>query len=262
MIIKNKVIIICGAGGIFGKSITNYLVSKGAIVVAMDLYNISIYKEFLNLKKNKNFFYYKCDSTDEKKLISIKKLVNKKFKKIDVLINLSSITDPVEGKKKLIKFENYKKKDFSEIVSKNLLSTFLPCKVFGTLMSSMKKGSIINFSSTYGLVGPDQKIYNKKNKKFFIKNPAYPTSKGGIIAFTKYLASYWGNKKVRVNCIVPGGVENKQSKIFIKNYSSKTTLGRMANSDDLNGIIHLLCSENSSYITGSIIVVDGGWTAI
>jgi len=129
-------------------------------------------------------------------------------------------------------------------------------------MSRIKKGSIINFSSTYGLVGPDQKIYENKKKKFFIKNPAYPTSKGGIIAFTKYLASYWGDKNIRVNCIVPGGVENKQNKIFIKNYSSKTALGRMANSEDLNGIIHLLCSKNSSYITGSTIVVDGGWTAI
>jgi len=262
MVIKDKVILICGAGGIFGKSITKYLVSQDAIVIAMDLFNIAINKDFSNLIKKKNFFYFKCDSTDEKKLTSIKKLINKKFKKIDVLINLSSITDPVEGKKQLIKFEDFKKKDFSEIVSKNLLATFIPCKVFGSEMSRIKKGSIINFSSTYGLVGPDQKIYENRKKKFFIKNPAYPTSKGGIIAFTKYLASYWGNKNIRVNCIVPGGVENKQNKIFIKNYSSKTALGRMATSEDLNGIIHLLCSKNSSYITGSTIVVDGGWTAI
>ena len=244
MIIKDKVILICGAGGIFGKSITKYLVSQDAIVIAMDLFDIAINKDFSNLIKKKNFLYFKCDSTDEKKLTSIKKLINKKFKKIDVLINLSSITDPVEGKKQLTKFEDFKKKDFSEIVSKNLLATFIPCKVFGSEMSRIKKGSIINFSSTYGLVGPD------------------PTSKGGIIAFTKYLASYWGDKNIRVNCIVPGGVENKQNKIFIKNYSSKTALGRMANSEDLNGIIHLLCSKNSSYITGSTIVVDGGWTAI
>ena len=129
-------------------------------------------------------------------------------------------------------------------------------------MAKFKRGSIINFSSTYGLVGPDQKIYQYKKKAFFIKNPAYPTSKGGIISFTKYLSSYWGNKNIRVNCIVPGGVENNQSKIFINNYAKKTVLGRMASSEDLNGIIHLLCSNKSSYITGSTVIVDGGWTAI
>ena len=88
MIIKDKVILICGAGGIFGKSITKYLVSQDAIVIAMDLFDIAINKDFSNLIKKKNFLYFKCDSTDEKKLTSIKKLINKKFKKIDVLINL------------------------------------------------------------------------------------------------------------------------------------------------------------------------------
>ena len=97
---------------------------------------------------------------------------------------------------------------------------------------------------------------------FYFKNPAYPTAKGGGISFTKFLASYWGDKNIRVNCISPGGIEDNQKKIFIKNYSQRTILKRMGRPNDLNGIIKLLCSDDSQYITGTNLIVDGGWTTI
>ncbi len=113
------------------------------------------------------------------------------------------------------------------------------------------------------MVGPDQSIYtNKYKQNLFYKNPAYPTAKGAVISFTKYLAAYWGHKGIRVNCISPGGIQNNQSNLFIKKYSSKTLLGRMANVEDVIGVIKLLCSDESNYITGSNLVVDGGWTSI
>ena len=264
MNLSNKKIIITGCLGIYGFEITKYLLNQNSKVIGLDIVSKNNKIKILKKKYVKNFKYYTCDVGNEKELIKIKKKIIKNFKKIDTLINLASVTDPVENKKKkIIKFDDFSSNEFKNIVSKNILATFLPCQLFGKDMAKSKKGSIINFSSTYGIVGPDQNIYIDKNRKRkFIKNPAYPTSKGAIISLTKYLSSYWGDSNVRVNCIVPGGAQNNQDKFFIKNYSSKTPLGRMANTKDLNGIIHLLCSNQSTYITGSTLVVDGGWTSI
>lgn len=263
MNLNKKKIIISGCSGIYGYEITKYLLDQNADIIGIDIHRKN--KKIDYLKKNyQNFKYFNCDVTIKKELLKIKKKIKQNFSQIDTLINLASITDPIEGnRKKITRFEDFSSTKFGEIVTKNVLATFLPCQILGCEMIKYKKGSIINFSSTYGLVGPDQSIYLNKNKKVtFIKNPAYPTSKGAIISFTKYLASYWGEYNIRVNCVVPGGAENNQDKTFINNYSFKTPLGRMANKKDMNGIIHLLCSDESSYITGSTLVVDGGWTSI
>ena len=263
MKLSKKKIIISGCLGIYGLEITKYLLEQECKVIGLDVHSNTSKENFLKKKYHNNFKYFRCDVSNKTQVLKVKRQLEKNFLGPDVLINLASITDPVEkNRKKLIKFENYSEIEFKEIISKNVLATFLPCQIFGSEMLKNKKGSIINFSSTYALVGPDQKIYINKKKKKFIKNPAYPSSKGAIISFTKYLSSYWGDSNIRVNCVVPGGAQNNQEKFFIKNYSSKTPLGRMASTKDLNGIIHLLCSDQSSYITGSTIVVDGGWTSI
>ena len=149
------------------------------------------------------------------------------------------------------------------MIKGNLNSMFICSQVFGKYLIKRKKSFIVNFSSTYGMVGPDNKIYkDKNNKQIFYKNPAYPTAKGAVISFTKYLASYWGHTGLRVNCISPGGVRNNQNKNFIRNYSAKTILNRMAKPEDITGVVNFLASDNSEYMTGANIVVDGGWTAI
>ena len=126
-------------------------------------------------------------------------------------------------------------------------------------MSSQGGGSIINISSIYGMVAPDMSIYEGSD---FETEPDYSFIKGGIISFSKYLSAYDSKKNVRINCISPGGFFNNQGEPFLSKYIEKTPLGRMASHDDMKGIALFLASEASSYITGSVIPVDGGWTAI
>jgi NAD(P)-dependent dehydrogenase (short-subunit alcohol dehydrogenase family) len=264
--LKNKVIILTGGLGLIGKGLTYYLAKNDARVIILDIKSFKDINKIKNFNKIKNkIFYFKCDVTNLKSIKKVLPKILKISKKIDVLINNAAINDSVENKSKvnLSKFENFPLDYWNKTVKANLNSLFLCSQVFGKEMVKYKNGSIINIASTYGVVGPDQKIYmNKKSKNIFYKNPAYPTTKGGVISFTKYLASYWGKDRIRVNCISPGGIENNQNKIFIKKYISKTLLGRMAKIEDLFGAIKLLCSQDSSYITGTNIIVDGGWTTI
>ena len=141
----------------------------------------------------------------------------------------------------------------------SLKGSFLCTKVFGSYMSKFKKGSIINVSSDLGIIAPDQRIYGKSG---FIKPVTYSVVKHGIIGLTKYTASYWGKKNIRCNAIAPGGMFNNQNKSFVKKINNLIPLGRMAKNKEYNGLILFLCSELSSYITGSVIVADGGRTII
>lgn len=264
--IKNKVIIITGGLGLLGSSLSEKLAKDEAIVIILDLKKKNQLIKIKDYKKIKNnLYYFKCDVSEKKQLKKVEKKISNRFKKIDVLINAAALNDAVEGKPnpKLSKFENYSLEEWNKTIKVNLNSMFLCSQIFGTKMSKNKTGSIINIASTYGIVGPDQKIYiNKNSKQTFYKNPSYPTTKGAVISFTKYLAAYWGNCGIKVNSISPGGIENNQNKQFIKKYSNKTILNRMAKPEDMYGVVRLLCSQDSSYITGSNMVVDGGWTAI
>ena len=127
-------------------------------------------------------------------------------------------------------------------------------------MKKQNFGSVVNMASIYGIVGNDFTIY--KNTGGLTSPAAYSAIKGGIINFTRYLASYYGGNNIRVNCVSPGGVINEQNENFIKQYESKVPLKRMARSEEIAPAVTFLLSEESSYITGHNLVIDGGWTAI
>ncbi|HVW95388.1 MAG TPA: SDR family oxidoreductase [Mucilaginibacter sp.] len=262
--LKNKTAIVTGALGLLGKKHCEALAQAGANVVVADLDGTGA--ESFAKTLGAQHTGLQMDVTSEESLKLARDKVLDRYKSIDILVNNAAINDMFENPamaKDLSAFENYPLDAFKKSLDVNITGVFLASKVLGTVMAEQESGSIINIASTYGIVGPDQSIYrNECGEQTFYKSPVYPVTKGAVVNFTRFLASYWGNKGIRVNTLSPGGVENAQNEFFIQSYSAKTLLGRMAQPTDYQGALVFLASDASAYMTGANLVVDGGWTAI
>jgi NAD(P)-dependent dehydrogenase (short-subunit alcohol dehydrogenase family) len=205
------------------------------------------------------------DIVSKPTLEAVRERVLSQFGRIDALINNAALDDKVpadEGGHNPRAFEHYPEELFRRTLDVNVTGTFLACQVFGTVMAQQKQGSIVNVASTYALVGPDQRLYREPDRaQRFFKSAAYPTSKGALLSFTRFLASYWGPQQVRVNALCPGGVQVDQPEHFVRAYAERTPLGRMAQPEDYRGAVVFLASDASRYMTGATLVVDGGFTA-
>ena len=175
-----------------------------------------------------------------------------KKNKADYLINCFALNDHISSNRKKSTLYNTTLESFSNYLHANLVSLFSVCREFSR---NNKSSGIVNFSSTYGLVSPNPILY-----KGFHKDIGYGVSKAGVLNLTKYLAVHLA-PKIRINAVVPGGVKFSQDKKFVQNYSKLTPMKRMMKKTELNGLIDFLCSKESSYVTGSILVADGGYTA-
>lgn len=160
-------------------------------------------------------------------------------------------------------FEHYPETSWDQVMRVNVTGTFLCCQAIGGAMAEAGRGAVVNVSSIYGLVSPDQRLYEYRRSagNTFFKPVAYSASKSAVVNLTRYLATYWAPRNVRVNTVTFGGVYNRQDDQFVEGYSRRVPLGRMARVDEYNGTIIYLLSDASSYMTGSNVVVDGGWTA-
>ncbi len=262
--LEGRTAIVTGGTGLIGKKHCEALIMAGANVVVADISEIPTQDFAKSL--GKNAIGISLDVTNSESLENAKNEILAQFGSIDILVNNAAINDMFENPAmaaELSSFEKYPIESFRKSLEVNVLGVFLCSQIFGSEMAKQGSGSIINVASTYGMVGPDQGIYkNEKGEQTFYKSPAYPTTKGAILNFTRYLAAYWGKQGVRVNTLSPGGVENLQDEFFIQQYSAKTLLGRMAQPTDYQGALLFLASDASAYMTGANLVVDGGWTAI
>ncbi len=264
--LRDRVAIVTGSAGLLGRQHCLALAQAGAHVVVTDLDAGACSKvaDELQADCDVRALAVSADITQPSDLIALRERVLETFGRVDVLVNNAALNDKVEGREASlpVPFEQFPLAQWRRALDVNLTGTFLCCQIFGEQMAKTRRGSVVNVASTYGIVGPDQRIYrDDQGKQTLFKSPAYSATKAAIIGLTKYLAAYFGPSGVRVNALSPGGVKTTQDEYFITNYSERTPLGRMANPEDYRGAIVYLASDASSYVTGTNLVVDGGWTA-
>ena len=266
--LSGRVAIVTGGVGLLGTEFCKTLAEAGAAVAVVDL-NASASQAVANTL-TKSGYQAQAFAVDITKPDSVNAMVENvlsAFGRIDILVNSAALDpkfDPDAVKKGITPgaFEDYPLEQWNAALNVNLTGMFLITQAcVKPMLAQGKKGSIINICSTYGLNGPDQRIYIKDGERVAFKPVYYTVTKAGVMGFTKYLAAYYAGTDIRVNALTPGGVFNNHEDYFVKNYSAKTIIGRMAKKDEMNGALLFLASDASSYMTGNNVVVDGGWTA-
>jgi NAD(P)-dependent dehydrogenase (short-subunit alcohol dehydrogenase family) len=263
--VKGKIVVITGCSGNLGLEYVSNFIKNGSIVIGLDV-TINEFVTSLLLDFPQQFFFYKVDITKKAQIVDCLKDIILNIGTPNVLINNAAIdfppTSSINGNGR---FEDCDENSWKNVLDVNINGTFLVTQVFGSEMAKSKNGgSIVNISSIYGIVSPDQSIYDykRKNGEIFYKPASYSVSKSALINFTKYLAVYWAESKIRVNTLVIAGVFNNQDDEFLEAYTKRIPIGRMANVNEYNGALVFLASDASKYMTGSELVIDGGWTAI
>jgi NAD(P)-dependent dehydrogenase (short-subunit alcohol dehydrogenase family) len=260
--LTGKTAIVTGAAGLLGRRHCRALAEAGATVVATDVSPAACATVAGEL--GGSALGIAADVTDPDSLRALSCEVLKRTGRIDVLVNNAAINDMVENPATALessRFENYPLDLWKRSLEVNVTGVFLCSQIIGAEMARAGRGSIINIGSTYGVVAPDQSLYrDPEGRQRFYKSAVYPTTKGAVLAFTRFLAAYWGEAGVRVNSLSPGGVENRQDEFFIAEYARRTPLKRMASPADFMGALVFLASDASTYVTGANLPVDGGFT--
>lgn len=262
--IASEIVCITGVSGKLGSEYAKAFLERGAKVIGLDT------KQYddVGIRESKyfsNYLFCQADVTNKQSLVIALDEICRKFGVPSVLINNAAIDSPPSAPaEENGPFEDYPESSWDRVVDVNLKGVYLCCQVIGAAMASENRGSIINIASIYGVVSPDQNLYEYRRAKgeVFYKPVAYAASKSGILNLTRYLATYWAKKNVRVNSLTIAGVFNDQDAEFLDAYCKRIPIGRMANTDEYNGAVIFLASNASRYMTGSNLIIDGGWTSI
>lgn len=243
--LKGKVIILTGSEGLIGSAIRDLLLKESATLVQVDI-------AFQEQRQDQ----FECDITNPSEVRTLIEKVHHEYGRIDGLVNNAYPRTSDWGNK----FEDVPFESWGKNVEMQLNSCFQLCQLVLPIMKEQGSGSVVNISSIYGIVGNDFTVY--ENTGGMTSPAAYSAIKGGVINFSRYLASYYGEYGVRVNTVSPGGVFNHQNTKFVEQFEHKVPLKRMAKPHEIAPPIAFLLSDQSSYVTGHNLVVDGGWTAI
>ncbi|MBI2670121.1 MAG: SDR family oxidoreductase [Candidatus Yanofskybacteria bacterium] len=258
--LTGRIAIVTGGLGMLGNQFADTLTTAGATVALVDI-------KQQNKSADSRKFSHQADITKFDEVKTALSQIRKDLGVPSILINSAGLDSPPDAPINVNgPFEDYTEETWDAVIDSHLKGAFLVSREFLRHFRSagLNKGSIINISSDLGLVAPNQKIYEYRRKKGenFYKPVAYSVAKAGMIGFTKWLAGYSAPLGIRVNALAPGGVYNQQDPEFVQAYNQRTMLDRMANIDDYNGAILFLASDASEYMTGTILSVDGGSTAL
>jgi 2-deoxy-D-gluconate 3-dehydrogenase len=263
--LKDRVAIITGGTGLLGSEFCQTLAEAGAAVTVADLDENAAIDLAASLSRNGHEAL--GIGTDVTSIDSVREMVEstrKTYGRIDILVNSAALDPKFESTSQHShngSLEDYPLELWQQALDVNLTGMFLCCQAVGRVLREQGKGSIINLCSTYGLAGPDQRIYERTGEPARFKPVFYSVTKAGVLGLTRYIATYYAKSDIRCNALSPGGIFNNHDEQFVKSYSYRTVMGRMAHKHEMNGAILFLASDASSYMTGANLVVDGGWTA-
>lgn len=255
--LEGKTVVLTGAAGVIGTQVVLAFVEAGAKVCAIDR-NAALLKQKLG-PEHASLLHCPADVSDQEALRKARKKLEAKWGIADALINNAV----ARSANYFEPFETADLQEWNEVMAVNLSGAMLACQVFGGAMAERGRGSIVNALSIYGMVGPDPSVYEgAMHLGKPVNSPAvYGASKAGLWGLTRYLATYWGKRGVRVNAVSMGAVASGQTEEFTRNYARHVPLGRLAEVADVAAAMRYLASDGSTYVTGHNLVVDGGRTA-
>ena len=263
--LTDRVAVVTGSAGLLGSGFCRILAKAGASVIVADIDEEGAKLVAMEIQDDGlNAIPARVDITDPASVDTLTETVLREYGALNILVNSAALDpkfDPDHHEETSNAFEDYPLEAWNQALEVNLTGMFLVSQASATPMLKQGNGVIINICSTYGLVGPDQRLYEREGHPPQFKPVYYSVTKAGVLGFTRYLATYYAGKNLRVNALTPGGVFNDHDDEFVEKYAARTVLGRMARKDELNGALLFLASDASSYMTGADLVVDGGWTA-